>query len=167
MNNVVGSNIHTKLSGADYAHMIFRAAKTHAAGANIIMDSEGVKGLGLPALPVVVLSALAAELFLKAALVLEGATMPRGHNLYELLKSLSGNAQEKILLRNFERSGSSSEETLGRLKSEGNAFVDWRYVFEFYELRTIPLLHFEFAISVHDYLVELHPSWQAVEQDVR
>ena len=137
---------------------MFEASRSLTAGAKIIMDSEGIRDRGAaktPTLPVIVSSALAIEIGLKALLTLEGTPFSRrggGHSLTALFESLSAATQEELLSFQAQYTGRKPAEAKLQLNHEALTFVRWRYAYEHRYLATSPAFLHDFAVALSELL---------------
>lgn len=107
---------------------------------------EGQEGMFLPAL---ICAAFAAEVGLKALLLQDGELVT-GHDLYDLFDRLSPELKESIT----GLTGIDSESFMQRLLAARRAFIDWRYMFEFQDERSISL---EFVARFATAVVRTNP----------
>jgi hypothetical protein len=121
--------------------------------------------------PTMVLSAFAAELFLKCLLVLEGAAVPSTHRLDVLFKRVSHKRQRKIQelwevdgrpkLIPFCRSHNLPSDLSNALVKCGSAFENLRYYYE--QPDKVVYYIGDFAWIVMRAIVELKPEWRPSE----
>ncbi len=126
------------------------------------------------ALPSVVLSAFACELFIKTLLILEGKIPLSSHNLYTLYKRLDNKTKDRLDLiwRVSMIDAAAQLHEIEKLKGKklrrnlrealedcGDAFVDARYYYEepegsMYYLTVLPRV-------LHEFILERKPEWDA------
>lgn len=84
-----------------------------------------------PVVAVVACYAFAAELYIKSLAMLEGRNPKEGgHRLNELFKKLTHDNAELIASAYREKTGRNREQLEADLAEFGNAFHEWRYVYE-------------------------------------
>lgn len=112
-----------------------------------------------PLAPGIANYAMAAELYLKALLVLEGREPPQKHRLDVLFAMLQERTQAAVAVHLKERLDLDRKALLQELQTLGAAFVDWRYIFDT-EGRDISVATLvEFARSLYLVSVARQPSW--------
>jgi hypothetical protein len=75
---------------------VFLQAENFALTQNVLVRPEQARFAGYTAVPTIVLSAFASELFLKSLLLIEGSNEGWGHGLFELFDKLSQEAKTDI-----------------------------------------------------------------------
>lgn len=141
----------------DEVSLMFEAARSFIGGAKIIIDSDGVQENDVarqPTLPVIVCSAIAIEIELKALLKLRDLPRPSGdgHDLKLLFEALSPELQLELLQFQFNYTGISEEAARRTLYEEKDVFKTWRYAYEKPSMETAPAFLFGFALALSDYI---------------
>jgi hypothetical protein len=127
--------------------------------------------IGAVAMPVMVVSAFASELYFKTLIVLDGNQAPRSHDLYDLFSKLSPKAKAHLesrwnpiirdreeLLKNIEHHTASIPRILEDALKEGReGFERLRYIYEGgdpfrFSLGDLPL-------AIRRTILDLQPSW--------
>ena len=94
-----------------------------------IIDQPG-GGFEMDMAPGIVCLAFTAELYLKTLHLARHGKAPRGHKLHVLLGNLPPDLQGYVGERYALRSGRVSVDFRADIQAFGNAFADWRYVYE-------------------------------------
>lgn len=147
----------TKSDDIDQISSMFEAARSLIGGSKIIIASDGIEENSIvrkPTLPVVVSSALAIEIQLKALLQLNGAARPSGsgHDIFTLFRALPSDLQKSLLEHQVRFTDFTSEQALSMLEDHRDAFVTWRYPYEKSLLEVAPAFLFGFALSLSEFL---------------
>jgi hypothetical protein len=132
-----------------------------------VKDSDGAPVVAL--CPMIVAYAFAAELYLKA-LATAGASHPpiKGHKLHVLYGRLNGAVQNDVAIAYLARTGRVAGELDGDLRAFGNAFADWRYVFEGAGQQVRVNLLAAFVQATYATIRNLCPDWSVrLDQDTR
>jgi hypothetical protein len=126
-------------------------------------------------MPAIVLSAFAAELFLKCLLLLDSETPPNTHDLKALFAGLSDQRKKRIEelwdkavaanVKEFENTerqlGISLPRDLGSALSDcGNAFEGMRYLYE--DPTKVKFYIVDFAPVLRATILEIKPEWEGV-----
>ena len=152
---------------------LFQSAESFNNGANALKalrqaDIHG-KHIGDLALSRLVLQSFAVELYLKAPLAVEFATVPTTHDLYELFRNLPRNT--KATLRKRHTDLAIKDDFLAGLHKSGfivsldvllkinkDAFEQYRYIHEG-KAKSAFLLSV-FVECARQYILERHPEWE-------
>lgn len=140
----------------DLSYM-FEAARSFIGGAKIIIESDGIVDDGNqkhPTLPVIVCSAIAIEIQLKALLQVDSKKRPSGdgHDLKNLFESLRPERQTEILENQILYTGFDSRRARQQLYIEKDVFKKWRYPYESADIETAPAFLLGFALSLSDFI---------------
>lgn len=141
----------------DEVSLMFESARSFIAGAKIIIESDGIQENDVarhPTLPVIVCSAIAIEVELKALLKLSNSPRPSGdgHDLKLLFEALLPEVQLEILQFQFTYTGIPNECAKRKLDEEKDVFKTWRYAYEKSIMETAPAFLFDFALALSDYI---------------
>jgi hypothetical protein len=136
---------------------MFEAVRSFLAGAKIIIASDGIEEnevARVPTLPVIVCSAIAVEIALKAILKLRGISRPRGdgHDLHQLFSMLDKEEQNAILNFQQDYTGLPANQARLALTSAKDVFKTWRYAYEQATLETTPEFIFHFGLALSEYI---------------
>lgn len=113
-----------------------------------------------PLAPMIACFALAAELYLKTLLVVEGRAAPKQHRLNVLFMLLPPSVQTEVARETTGLLGISEAELVPELQQLGAAFVDWRYIFDA-EGRDISLSTLiELCRALYRTILARRPDWQ-------
>jgi hypothetical protein len=114
-------------------HCRLVAFDTHLT-ADLLLD--GYRGKGVSVVPsAIVLRAFSVELIIKSGLIAAETKTPRMHNLHSLFELLDNTVKMSASAKYLELRGKDKEEDKGKdlvdlLRSQKDAFIDWRYLFE-------------------------------------
>lgn len=140
---------------------MFEQARSLAAGAKIIIDSDGIKDGARtlkPSSPVVLCCSLSIEISLKLLIAQEGEAAQTGHRLdvlYGALPKLTKDAfelyAEKVHGREFVDSFPSE------LREHADVFVSWRYAYEQGgELKCSPSFLYSLAFVLNTFIEDTY-----------
>ena len=141
---------------------MFEAARSFIGGAKIIIDSNGIEENGVkkhPTLPVIVCSAIAVEIALKALLKLNGLPRPKGdgHDLKQLFEALPAPLQIELLEFQVTYTDFPASRARQMLYEEKDVFKTWRYAYEKSSLATAPAFLFGLALALSEYIKSKTP----------
>lgn len=141
----------------DEVSLMFEAARSFIGGAKIIINSDGIQDQDVarhPTLPVIVCSAIAIEIELKA--LLKVCNIPRpsgdGHDLKLLFEAFPTELQLELLQFQFTYTGIPEEIARKMLFEEKDVFKTWRYAYEKPNIKTVPAFLFGFALALSDFI---------------
>lgn len=115
--------------------------------------------VSFPVVPAIVSLAFACELYLKALHALSTGKGRQGHRLNVLFAGLAQDHIEKIEGRFCERTGKSPADLRADLAAFGNAFVEWRYVYEQKSAQIDVQALGQLAATLYEVGTELRPEW--------
>jgi len=146
----------------DEVSLMFEAARSFIGGAKIIIDGDGIEENGVkkhPTLPVIVCSAIAVEIALKALLKLSGIPRPKGdgHDLKLLFEALPTSLQIELLEFQVAYTDFSAPLARQMLYEEKDVFKTWRYAYEKSTLATAPAFLFGLALALSEYIKSTTP----------
>ena len=141
----------------DQFSLMFECARSLIGGAKIIVASDGIEEDGLvkwPTIPMIVCSAFAIEVQIKALLLKHGVERPKGdqHDLSLLFSALPEHLQHVLLEFQESYTQVASEKALSELALQKDTFKRWRYPYESRELAVAPSFMFGFALALSDYI---------------
>jgi hypothetical protein len=141
----------------DDVSLMFEAARSFIGGAKIIIESSGIQENNVaryPTLPVIVCSAIAIEIELKALLKLRNTPRPSGdgHDLKLLFEALPSDLQAELLQFQFTYTGISDEAAKRMLYEAKDVFKSWRYAYEKPIMETSPAFIFSLALALSEYI---------------
>lgn len=141
----------------DEFSLMVECACSMIGGAKIILASSGTEENGqkkYPILPVLVCSAFAIEIQLKAILRKLGITLPNGdlHDLELLFNTLPISIRETLLKHQAAYTFVAADSASALLHEHKDTFKKWRYPYESDELSARPSFLFGFAKSINDYI---------------
>lgn len=144
-------------SNLDDVSLMFEAARSFVAGAKIIIASDGIEedqAVKLPTLPVIVCSAIAAEISLKAILKMIGRQRPKGdgHDLDQLFSALPIEIQLELLEYQSAYTGIPAIKARVAISEVKDVFKTWRYAYEHTSIETKPDFLFHLALAFIAYL---------------
>jgi hypothetical protein len=136
---------------------MFEAARSYIGGAKIIINSDGIQEIGVvrhPTLPVILCSASAIEIELKALLKLHAIPRPSGdgHDLKQLFDALRPDQQVEILKFQVSYTSCTADTARQALYAVKDVFKTWRYAYEKPTLETSPSFLLHFALALSDYI---------------
>lgn len=137
--------------------LMFESACSLTSGAQTILAGSGTPKNGetaYPIVPVLVCSALAVELLLKALLRKLEVPLPRGdlHDLERLFQAVPEDVRGEILHHQTAYTQVPDNEALSLLRHHKDVFKQWRYPYEHDHLSVRPSFLFGFARSLTDYI---------------
>lgn len=142
------------------------------------MNANQQQGMGLShwiGIPILVMSALASELFLKCLICIETGRRSSGHHHARLFDHLSAATKAKLeakwdgivanredMIKKIEKgSGMKIERKLRRaLNQSGDTFVQLRYLYE--TENDIVSAMSDFHLSLKEMVLELKPEWKSI-----
>ena len=118
--------------GAPELNAYSLASQFHSGALNCLTIREvpGQDAIEVDMAPGIVCLAFAAELYLKTLHLARTGKAPKGHKLHVLFGNLPADLSARIGSRYSARSGRSASEFSADVQGFGNAFAEWRYVYE-------------------------------------
>ncbi|MET3666747.1 hypothetical protein [Caulobacter sp. 1776] len=127
-----------------------------------VIDPQGITVS--PNSPMIACYAMAAELYLKALMVLDTGSAIQGHRLNVLFAKLKQATIKSVENRFVKFSGEGAGELQRILPQISAAFVEWRYIFEDKGGRNIPVASLVFfAQALFAEIRERRPDWTVTE----
>jgi len=141
----------------DDISLMYEAARSFVAGAKIIMVSDGIQedqAVKLPTLPVILCSAIAIEISLKAILKMNGSSRPKGdgHDLNQLFSALPVEKQLEILEYQSAYTEIPATEVRQTILEIKDVFKTWRYAYEHASIQIKPDFLFHLALAFVEYI---------------
>lgn len=141
----------------DQFSLMFECARSLIAGAKIIVASDGIEEDGQtkwPTIPMIVCSAFAIEVQIKALLQKLRLERPKGdqHDISLLFSALPGKLQQDLLAFQESYTQASPEQARKELGAHKDTFKRWRYPYESHGLAAKPSFVFGFALALSDYI---------------
>jgi hypothetical protein len=141
----------------DQFSLMFECARSLIGGAKIIVASDGIEEDGetkWPTIPMIVCSAFAIEVQIKALFQKHGVERPKGdqHDLFLLFSALPHGVRQALLAFQESYTQASPEQALAELGTHKDTFKRWRYPYESKELAAKPSFIFSFALALSDYI---------------
>lgn len=136
---------------------MFEQARSLAAGAKIIISSEGINENGvskMPTTPVVLSCAFSIEVSLKLLILQETGSVAKGHHIDSLYNELPDDIRDKLIAHYLSENPGETEKSLNEnIVKHRNIFVDWRYAFESSDpLECSPDFLYSFAYSLSTFV---------------
>lgn len=136
---------------------MYQAARSYIAGAKIILSSDGIVDddvMRHPTLPVIMCSAIAIEIQLKAILVCSNITkLPSDrHNLRDLFFLIPSQTREDITNHMCKELHITQNNINCLLEENKDVFKIWRYPYEHLFILSSPASLLDFSISLSNFI---------------